>query len=79
MLSASAVSADDALAIGLADEVVPPAELLAAARKAALELAAGARPRRKTLQLTQHMPVGAGRGGGMHRQRLARRAATCSG
>ena len=63
MLSAAAVSADDALSIGLVDEVVPSADLLAAARAAALELAAGSRPRRRTLQLTHHLPVSAGLGG----------------
>lgn len=57
MLSAAAVSADDALSIGLVDEVVPSSDLLASARAAALELAAGSRPRRRTLQLTQHLPV----------------------
>lgn len=62
ILSASPVSAEDALTIGLVDEVVPSGELMAAARAAALELAAGSRPRRRTLQLTQHMPVGVGVG-----------------
>lgn len=65
MLSAAAVSADDALSIGLVDEVVPSADLLAAARAAALELVAGSRPRRRTLQLTHHLPVRACLGRGM--------------
>ena len=42
MLSGRAVRADEALAIGLVDEVVPAAELLDRARARAAELAKGA-------------------------------------
>lgn len=55
MLSGQPISAEDGLAMGLVDSVVPPSQLLSAAKGAALELAASAAPRRRTLQLSQHM------------------------
>lgn len=58
MLSGEPISAADALAAGLVDKVVPPAELLPAARQLALALADGRVPRRRTLQLGQHTPQG---------------------
>ena len=57
MLSGQPISSEDAQAVGLVDEVVPAAELLPAARRLALELAAGKAARRRTLQLTTHMQV----------------------
>lgn len=55
MLSGQPISADDALAIGLVDEVVPEQELLAKAKRLALDIASGKVPRRRTLQLNSHM------------------------
>lgn len=55
MMSGQPIPAEDGLAIGLVDRVVPQSQLLAAAKAAALELAAGAVPRRRSLQLSQHM------------------------
>ncbi len=55
MLSGQPISAENGLAMGLVDKVVPPSQLLSAAKGAALELAASAAPRRRTLQLSQHM------------------------
>ncbi|KAL4443544.1 hypothetical protein ABPG75_011281 [Micractinium tetrahymenae] len=56
MLSGQSISAEDGLAIGLVDKVTaPPSQLLTAAKAAALELAASAAPRRRALQLSQHM------------------------
>ena len=57
MLSGAAISAEDALALGLVDQVVPPEQLLEAARHTALELAAGKVARRRSLQLGMHMQV----------------------
>ena len=69
MLSGTPIPAGDALTIGLVDTVVPSDKLLAEARRAALDLAAAVAAgtpgaRRKTLQLTQHMQVPLGWGGG---------------
>ncbi|KAL4447336.1 hypothetical protein ABPG77_007369 [Micractinium sp. CCAP 211/92] len=55
MLSGQPISAEHGLAMGLVDSVVSPSQLLSAAKGAALELAASAAPRRRTLQLSQHM------------------------
>ncbi|KAI3428089.1 hypothetical protein D9Q98_006472 [Chlorella vulgaris] len=55
MLSGQPISADDALAIGLVDEVVPEQGLLAKAKRLALDIASGKVPRRRTLQLNSHM------------------------
>ncbi|KAL4858545.1 UDP-glycosyltransferase TURAN [Chlorella vulgaris] len=55
MLSGQPISADDALAIGLVDEVVLEQELLAKAKRLALDIASGKVPRRRTLQLNSHM------------------------
>lgn len=57
LLSGKAMSADEALAVGLVDEVVQPANLLSAARRLALAVASGAVARRRTLQLTQRLPT----------------------
>jgi enoyl-CoA hydratase/carnithine racemase len=57
LLSGQPISADEALAVGLVDEVVASGDLLAAARRLALAIAGGTAPRRRTLQLTQRMPT----------------------
>lgn len=50
MLTSAPVKAEKAKGLGLVDAVVPPDQLLAAAKKLALDIAAGRAPRLRTLQ-----------------------------
>ncbi|KAL6769994.1 ECH3 [Auxenochlorella protothecoides x Auxenochlorella symbiontica] len=57
ILTSKPIKDPEALSLGLLDAVVPPRELLATARKLALDLASGARTRRFALQRTDRLPA----------------------